>query len=139
MAPTALEERTVQLLATVLTLLRQHPVNKRGQCRLCGWTRWKWRFWRRRRRCTVYAALDHVMGQSLDVVWWKVFGGLEQEVSLADVRRWHGDRREKDRSTRAVNSTLPTFQVRSDVGPAEFTVPTLGHRQPTDQLRGGPG
>ncbi len=87
MAPAALEEWTVQLLATVLMLLRQHHINKRGQCRFCGWTRWTWRFWRRRRRCTVYVALDHVMGQSLDVVWWKTFEGLGREVSLEDVRR----------------------------------------------------
>lgn len=96
MAPAVLEERTVQLLATVLMLLRQHRINKRGQCRFCGWTRWTWRFWRPRRRCTVYTALDYAMGQSLDVVWWKVFGGLGREVSLADVRRWNGERREKD-------------------------------------------
>lgn len=89
-APAAHEEWTVRLLAAVLMLLRQHHVNKRGQCRFCGWTRWNWRFWRRRRRCTVYAALDHLMGQSLDVVWWKVFEGFGQEASLADLRRWNG-------------------------------------------------
>ncbi len=76
MAPAVLEERTVQLLATVLMLLRQHHINTRGQCRFCGWTTWTWRFWRPRRRCRVYAALDYAMGQSLDVVWWKVFEGL---------------------------------------------------------------
>lgn len=86
-APAVLEERTVQLLATVLMLLRQHHINKRGQCLFCGWTRWKWRFWCRRRRCTVYSALDYSMGQSVDVVWWKIFEGLGREVSLEDVRR----------------------------------------------------
>lgn len=86
--------------ATVLMLLRQHHVNKRGQCRFCGWTTWKWRFWRGRRRCTVYATLDYAMGQNLDVVWWKVFGGLGREVSLADVRRWNGERQEKDAAGR---------------------------------------
>jgi len=105
MAPAMLEERIVQLLAGVLILLRQHHVNKRGQCRFCGWTRWTWRFWRRRRRCTVYVALDYALGQSVDVVWWKVFAGLRREVSLEDVRRRNRERREKDptgRSTQGV-------------------------------------
>ena len=99
MAPAVLEEQTVQLLATVLMLLRQHHINKRGQCRFCGWTSWKWRFWRR--RCTVYVALDYAMRQSLDVVWWKVFVELGREVSLEDVRRWNGERREKDAAGRS--------------------------------------
>ncbi|MGH4007557.1 MAG: hypothetical protein ACRDTH_05210 [Pseudonocardiaceae bacterium] len=102
MAPAALEGWTVQLLATVLMLLRQHHINKRGQCRLCGWTRWTWRFWRRRRRCTVYTALDQAIGQGLDVVWWKVFDGLGQQVSLADVRQWNGEQREKDAAGRSI-------------------------------------
>lgn len=96
MEPAALEEWAVQLLATVLMLLRQHHINKRGQCRFCGWTTWTWRFWRLRRRCTVYAALDYAMRQSLDVVWWKVFVELGREVSLEDVRRWNGERQEKN-------------------------------------------
>ncbi|MGH3870786.1 MAG: hypothetical protein ACRDSR_04600 [Pseudonocardiaceae bacterium] len=66
-APAGPDEWTVQLLVTVLTLLRQHHVNKRGQCRFCGWTRCKWRRWRGRRRCTVYTALDYAMGQSLSL------------------------------------------------------------------------
>ncbi len=106
MAPTVLEERTVQLLSAVLMLLRQHRINKRGQCRFCGWTRWKWRFWRRRRRCTVYVALDHAMGQSLDVVWWKVFEGLGREVSLEDVRRWNGKHRERDATGRSIPGVM---------------------------------
>jgi hypothetical protein len=98
MAPAVLEEWIVRLLATVLMLLRQHRINKHGQCRFCGWT---WRFWRRRRRCTVYVALDYAMRQSLDVVWWKVFVELGREVSLEDVRRWNGERREKDAASRS--------------------------------------
>ncbi|HSL07305.1 MAG TPA: hypothetical protein VK887_04910 [Pseudonocardiaceae bacterium] len=114
MAPVVLEEWIVKLLATVLMLLRQHHVNKRGQCRFCGWTTWKWRFWRRR-RCTVYVALDYAMMQSLDVVWWKVFVELGREVSLEDVRRWNGERREKDaagRSTPGDEETAVMGRVR---------------------------
>lgn len=88
-----LEERAIRLLATVLMLLRQHHANRRGQCRFCGATRWKWRFWHRRRRCTVYGALDHAMGQSLDVLWWKVFDESGWDVSLEDVREWIVQRR----------------------------------------------
>ncbi|MCA1705363.1 MAG: hypothetical protein LC808_19750 [Actinobacteria bacterium] len=83
-----LEERTVRLLAAVLMLLRQHQPNRRGQCLFCGPTRWTRRFWRRRRRCTVYGALDQAMGQGIDVVWWKVFEGLGRDVNLEDVRKW---------------------------------------------------
>ncbi|MGH3897105.1 MAG: hypothetical protein ACRDTA_02405 [Pseudonocardiaceae bacterium] len=87
MTPATREEWTVRLLATVLMLLQQHHINKRGQCQFCGWMRSTWRFWRRRRRCTVYAALDYTMRQRLDVVWWKVFGELGWKVSLEEVRR----------------------------------------------------
>jgi hypothetical protein len=92
--PAVLEERIVELLATVLILLRQHHINPRGQCRFCGATRWQWRFGHRRRRCTVYAALDYAMGQSADVLWWEVFEGSEQGVSLEEVRDWVEERRE---------------------------------------------
>ncbi|MCA1672694.1 MAG: hypothetical protein LC799_10990 [Actinobacteria bacterium] len=87
-APTALEEQMVRLLAVAVMLLRQHEVNKRGQCQFCGWTRWRWRLWRRRRRCTVHQALDLALGQSLDVVWWRVFESAGQKRSLAEVRAW---------------------------------------------------
>lgn len=89
---TAVDERTVRLLATVLMLVRQHHTNKRGQCRLCGAARLTWRFWHRQ-RCTVHGALDHAMGQNLDVVWWRVFEGLGREVSLEEVREWVEKRR----------------------------------------------
>lgn len=68
-APVALEEQTVRLLAGVIMLLRQHRVNERGQCQYCGWTRWTWRLWRRRPRCTVYRSLEFAMKQRLDMVW----------------------------------------------------------------------
>lgn len=35
----AVDELAVRLLTGVVTLLQQHEVNKRGQCRLCGRTR----------------------------------------------------------------------------------------------------
>lgn len=91
-----LDERILQLLATVLLLLRQHHVNRRGQCRFCRATRWTWRFWHRRRRCTVYRALDHAMGQSPDVLWWRLFGIAGWDVSLADVREWIAERRDNE-------------------------------------------
>ena len=91
-APAALEEQTARLLAMAVTLLRQHHVNKRGQCQFCGWTRWKWRFWRRRRRCTVHQTLNLAMSQSLEVVWWRVFEGVGQKQNLAEVRTWVAER-----------------------------------------------
>jgi hypothetical protein len=63
-----LQDQTVRLLAGVVMLLRQHQVNKRGQCKYCGWTRRTWRLLRRRPQCTVYLALDFAMNQSLDLV-----------------------------------------------------------------------
>lgn len=68
LAPPLLEEHTVRLLTGALMLLRQHHINKRGQCQYCGWTRPIWRLWRRRPQCTVYLALDFAMGQPLDLV-----------------------------------------------------------------------
>ena len=95
-APAVFEERTVRLLATVLILLRQHHINKRGQCRFCGVTRWTWRFWHRRRRCTVHRALGYALRENLDVVWWQVFDGLGRKVSLEEVRGWNEEKRKKD-------------------------------------------
>jgi hypothetical protein len=86
--PATLEEQTVRLLTMAVVLLRQHQVNKRGQCQHCGWTRWQWRFWRRRRRCTVHQALDFSVGQSLDVVWWRLLEAVGRQWSLAEVRAW---------------------------------------------------
>jgi hypothetical protein len=86
-----LEKQTVRLLTMVVVLLQQHTVNKRGQCKYCGWTRWKWRFWRRRPRCTVLQASNLAMRQNLDVVWWQLLGSFGRHVSLAEVRRRMGD------------------------------------------------
>ena len=59
-----------------------------------------WAWLRRRLRAVLTSsdclALDYAMRQSLDVVWWKVFVELGREVSLEDVRRWNGERREKN-------------------------------------------
>ncbi|MCA1670878.1 MAG: hypothetical protein LC799_01285 [Actinobacteria bacterium] len=92
--PIVLEELTVRLLTSVLMLLRQHAVNKRGQCKFCDWTRWSWRFWGRRRQCQVFQAMDFVMRQGLDVVWWELVGSLGREVGLEEVRVWVGERPE---------------------------------------------
>ncbi len=82
-----LEEQTVRLLAVTVMLLRQHQLNKRGQCQFCG-SMWTWRLRRRQQRCTFHQALDLVMSQSLDVVWWLMFESVGQEWSLAEVRAW---------------------------------------------------
>ncbi|MGH3938636.1 MAG: hypothetical protein ACRDTG_08350, partial [Pseudonocardiaceae bacterium] len=64
--------------------------------RFCRATRWTWRFWYRRRRCTVYRALDQAMGQSPDVLWWTLFGTAGCDRSLADVREWVAERRDTE-------------------------------------------
>lgn len=66
--PATLEEQTVRLLACVVMLLRQHAVNKWGQCQFCTGSR-RWRLWHRRPQCTVYRALNFALGQRLDIVW----------------------------------------------------------------------
>lgn len=81
-------EKTVRLLAAALMLLRQHHVNKQGQCRCCGRTRLKWQLLTRRPRCTVYSAFGFAMEQGLDVVWWQVFARAGQCSSLEEVRVW---------------------------------------------------
>lgn len=78
----------VRLLAVSALLLRQHQVNKRGQCRFCGWSRWKWRFWRRRPQCTVYRTLVFALSRGLDEVWWQLLESVGYELTLVDVREW---------------------------------------------------
>lgn len=95
-APEVLEELVMRLLIPAVMLLRHHVVNKRGQCKFCGWTRWKWRFWRRRRRCTVFRALDFAMSQCLDVAWWQLFASIGNEAGLAEVRDWLSEKRTKN-------------------------------------------
>lgn len=91
-SPAVTEDHIVQLLAVAAILLRQHRVNKRGQCKFCGWARWKWRPWNRRPPCTVYRTASFVMGQELDKVWWRLFESLGKEWSLVEVREWLKDR-----------------------------------------------
>ncbi|MGH3801395.1 MAG: hypothetical protein ACRDTD_14910 [Pseudonocardiaceae bacterium] len=78
-APAELEEQLARLLTGVVILLRQHRVNKRGQCEYCRWTRWTWRVWHRRPQCTVYRSLDFAMKQPLDAVWQRL---LEDHKTL---------------------------------------------------------
>lgn len=58
-ASAQLEEQKVRLLATLLMLIRQHRVNKRGQYRYCSWRIKAWRFGRRRPQCTVTLLQRH--------------------------------------------------------------------------------
>lgn len=90
--PEVVEEQAVRLLAGMLMLLRQHKINKRGQCRFCGWSGKIWHFWRRRPRCTVYRNLNFVMNQSYDGVWWRLFENLGQRTSLDETRKWVAER-----------------------------------------------
>lgn len=92
----ALEEQLVRLLTGMLLSLRQHTVNKRGQCRVCGWTTQTWRVWRSRPRCTVYRNLSTAMSQRLEVVWWQLFESVDRQVSLDEVRKWLEQREQPD-------------------------------------------
>lgn len=72
-ASAACEEQTVRLLAMAVTLLRQHQVNKRGQCQLCGWTRWRWnlaevRAWLAERAVDVGATVPAETAQGAETV-----------------------------------------------------------------------
>lgn len=87
-SPTVTEDQVVQLLAVVAILLGQHHVNKRGQCKSCRSSRWKWRFWNRRSPCSVYRTVSFVMGQGRDEVWWRLFESLGKRWSLVEVREW---------------------------------------------------
>ncbi len=87
-SPAVTEDQIVRLLAMVAILLRQHQVNKRGNCQSCGWMRWKWRPWNRRPPCTVYRTVSFVMGQGSDEVWWRLFESVGKEWSLVEVREW---------------------------------------------------
>lgn len=65
-AQAALNDQVVRLLAGVVMLLRQHRVNKRGQCHSCG--RW-WRFWQSQPHCAVYRCVNFALRQPLHWVW----------------------------------------------------------------------
>lgn len=85
---TAAPAVAVRLLAVSALLLRQHRVNRRGQCTFCGWSKRRWRFWRRRPQCTVYRTLVFAMSRGLDEVWWQLLESLGDETSLVEVREW---------------------------------------------------
>jgi hypothetical protein len=57
-------DQLVRVLTGVVMLLRQHRVNKQGQCSYCGG---RWRFWRTQPQCTVYRCLDFALRQPLDM------------------------------------------------------------------------
>jgi hypothetical protein len=79
--PEVLEEQMFRLTVGVVMLLRRHQVNKRGQCKYCGWTKWTWRLWRRRPQCTVYGALGFAAGQPLDIVRWQLLDDHKKRAS----------------------------------------------------------
>jgi hypothetical protein len=82
-APAELEEQLLRLLTGVVILLRQHRINKRGQCEYCGWT---WRFWCRRPQCTIYLSFDFAIRQRLDMVRRRLLEERKTRQSLDDVR-----------------------------------------------------
>lgn len=86
--PEEVKELAVRLLATAAMLLKQHQVNKRGQCKFCGWRRWSWRFWKRRPQCMVFSTLSFTLEQELAVVWRRLFGSMGRGISLEEVREW---------------------------------------------------
>lgn len=86
------EEQAVRLVAAAALLLNQHAVNKKGQCKFCGWTRRVRRMWRKRPRCTVYQVFSRTLDHELAVVWWELFEAVGDQVSLAEVRAWLTDR-----------------------------------------------
>jgi len=60
-------EQTRRLIIAAYVVLRQHQINKRGQCRLCYRSRTGW--WpRRRRACTVHLTFTVAMTQPLNIV-----------------------------------------------------------------------
>lgn len=81
----------------MVLLLRQHQVNKRGQCRFCKWPQPGWPLWRRCPRCTVYRAFNFAIGQPLDVVWWQLYESTGPDMTLDEVRRWLEQRDEAAR------------------------------------------
>jgi hypothetical protein len=91
-SPVATEDQIVQLLAVAAILLRQHHVNKRGQCQFCRWAGCRWRPWSRRPPCTVYRTVSFVMSQGSEEVWWRLFESLGKDWSLVEVREWLEDR-----------------------------------------------
>jgi len=84
---TALEKQTVRLVVGVIMVLRQHRVNKLGQCKYCAWTSRTWWLWCRRPQCTVYLSLDFAMSQPLDLVWGQLLADHQRpQVRLVSKR-----------------------------------------------------
>lgn len=91
--PEEVQELAVRLLAMTVMLLKQHQVNKRGQCPYCRRRPWNWRSWKRRPQCTVGSALGFVMSQEPAVVWWRLLGSVGKQASLEEVRGgWETER-----------------------------------------------
>ena len=86
--PEVVKELAVRLLAMAVILLRQHAVNKRGQCRSCGRPVRMWRFWGTGHRARCVGLFDFAMGQPWDMVWWQLFESLGQHTSLDQARKW---------------------------------------------------
>ena len=82
------EEHAVRLLTGVVMLLRQHKLNKRGQCRVCAAPGRIWWFWLRRPPCAVYRDLNFAMRQEIDAVWWQLLESTGRPASLDEVRKW---------------------------------------------------
>lgn len=91
-SPAKTRNQIVQALAVVAILLRQHQINKRGQCKFCARPRWRWRFWSRRPSCTVYRTASFVMNQELEEAWRQLFDSMGKECNLVQVRRWLNER-----------------------------------------------
>lgn len=113
--PEVVEELAVRLLAMVVMSLRQHGVNKRGQCRFCGSGTWRWQFWCRRSRCAVLRSVDLAIVQGLDVVWWQLLGNVGQEVRLVEVREWVGQRQQVTRAFAEQRNDGQNHSVRSAI------------------------
>jgi hypothetical protein len=86
--PAVTRGQIVQVLAVIAILLHQHHVNKRGRCKFCVRSGWKWKFWSRRPLCTVYRTASFVMSRELDEVWWQLFDSVGKEWNLVEVREW---------------------------------------------------
>ncbi len=85
---TLIEEQVVRLLTGVIMVLRQHKLNKRGQCVACAAPGRIWRFFLRRPPCAVYRDLNFAMSHGMDVVWWRLLESTGQPASLDEVRNW---------------------------------------------------
>lgn len=110
-AQAVVEEQAVRLLMGAARLLREHEVDKRGQCRFCGRTRWRWPFRRRRRRCMVHSAFGFAAEQNLDTVWWQLFEDAGRKSSPREVRAWLEERHQRQlRTAPALRKVIDTVR-----------------------------